>query len=148
MTSERASMIGWREWVTLPHFSPTRIKAKVDTGAKTSSLHAEDLTLIHRKDETLAQFGVCPIEDSDDGMTVVTAPVVDFRTIRSSNGHAEQRPVIRTELEIAQERFAIDLTLTSRSTMGHRMLLGRRVLEDRFWVDPARSFLLTGVRTP
>ncbi len=143
MISERASTIGWREWVTLPRFCPNPIKAKVDTGAKTSSIHANDLTLIRSGEETLAQFELLPSLDSAEGRTIVTAPVVDFRTIRSSNGLTERRPVVRTELELGDERFEIDLTLTSRTSMGHRMLLGRRVLKDRYWVDAGRSFLLT-----
>ncbi len=143
MISERASMIGWREWVTLPRFCSSQIKAKVDTGAKTSSLHARDLTFVERSGETLARFKLSPTVQSTDGSAVVTAPVIDFRTVRSSNGQAERRPVVRTELRLGDERFEIDLTLTSRSSMGHRMLLGRRVLEGRFWVDPGRSFLLT-----
>lgn len=136
-------MIGWREWVTLPRLCQTRIKAKVDTGAKTSSLHAPELMVIEFEGETLAQFDLLPHEDSDQGRTSVTAPVVDFRTVRSSNGQAEDRPVIRTEMELGDDCFDIDLTLTSRAAMGHRLLIGRRVLEDRFWVDPARTFLLT-----
>jgi hypothetical protein len=143
MNSERASMIGWREWVTLPRFSPEPIKAKVDTGAKTSSIHANDLTVVRNGEETLAQFEFLPSIDSSEGRALVTAPVVDFRTIRSSNGQTETRPVVRTEIELGGERFEIDLTLTSRTSMGHRMLLGRRVLKNRFWVDAGRSFLLT-----
>lgn len=143
MTSARADTIGWREWVTLPDFSPVRIKAKVDTGAKTSSLHAHDLTVIEGPGETFARFELHPNAESDADATLVTAPVIDFRTIRSSNGQTEQRPVIRTELAIGDQRFDIDLTLTSRRSMGHRMLLGRRVLADRYRVDPGRSFLLT-----
>lgn len=136
-------MIGWREWVTLPRLCPVQIKAKVDTGAKTSSLHAHDLTLVADGGSMSAHFELHPDAGSTDGATLVVAPVVDFRTIRSSNGQTESRPVIRTECELGAERFEIDLTLTSRSSMGHRLLLGRRVLEDRFWVDPGRSFLMT-----
>ncbi|MGB5760081.1 MAG: RimK/LysX family protein [Acidimicrobiales bacterium] len=148
MSSERASTtIGWREWVTLPRFSPSKIKAKVDTGAKTSSLHAEDLTIFEADGQTLARFRLYPDTESTDGVADVEAPVVEFRTIRSSNGQAESRPVVRTEVELGQQRFEIDLTLTSRTSMGHRMLLGRRALKDRFWVDSGRSFLLTGEGT-
>ncbi|MGI9596407.1 MAG: ATP-dependent zinc protease family protein [Acidimicrobiales bacterium] len=143
MISERAGMIGWREWVTLPAFCSSQIKAKVDTGAKTSSLHAHDLTVIEQSGGPVARFELHPDAGSADGATRVEAPIVDFRMIRSSNGGTERRPVIRTQCMLAGERFDIDLTLTSRSSMGHRMLLGRRVLEDRFWVDPGRSFLLT-----
>ncbi len=144
MISERASTIGWREWVTLPRLCETQIKAKVDTGAKTSSLHAHDLTLIESDAMTMAQFELHPFADSEDGATTVTAPVVDFRTVRSSNGESQRRPVIRTEILLGGHRLDIDVTLTSRKSMGHRMLLGRRMLEDRFVVDPGRSFLLTG----
>ncbi len=143
MISERASMIGWREWVTLPRFCSSHIKAKVDTGAKTSSLHADGLTLFEEDGQTMVRFELQPVAHSTEGATVITTPVIDFRTVRSSNGQSESRPVIRTELELGADRFEIDLTLTSRSSMGHRMLLGRRVLEDRYWVDPGRSFLLS-----
>jgi hypothetical protein len=144
MNTERASTIGWREWVTLPHFCPAQIKAKVDTGAKTSSLHAEELTVIESDDEVLVQFEFYPELDNRETMEVITAPVVDFRTIKSSNGQTQTRPVIRTEMEMAGRSFEIDLTLTSRSSMEHRMLLGRRFLENRYQVDPGKSFVLTG----
>lgn len=143
MISERARMIGWREWVTLPHLCTTQIKAKVDTGAKTSSLHAHDLTLIERADGPVARFDLHPEADSDRGAVTIIEPVVDFRTIKSSNGGVQRRPVIRTELVLGRHRIDIDLTLTCRESMGHRMLLGRRMLEDRFVVDPGRSFLIT-----
>ena len=143
MISERAAMIGWREWVTLPRLCESQIKAKVDTGAKTSSLHAHDLLLISVGERTVAQFQLHPDADTDRGSTMVVAPVVDFRTIRSSNGEAQRRPVIRTEMLLGEHRLEIDLTLTCRAAMGHRMLLGRRMLEDRFVVDPGRSFLIT-----
>lgn len=144
MNAQRASTIGWREWVTLPDFCPAQIKAKVDTGAKTSSLHAEELTVIESDDQVLVQFEFYPDLDDRETMEVITAPVVDFRTIKSSNGQTQTRPVIRTEMEIASQSFEVDLTLTSRSAMGHRMLLGRRFLENRYHVDPGKSFVLTG----
>ena len=136
-------MIGWREWVSLPDFCDSPIKAKVDTGAKTSSLHAPGLLLIEDDDRTLAQFEIHPDHGSTAGKALVVAPVVDFKTIRSSSGHTERRPVVMTKAEIGDRIMEIELTLTSREAMGFRMLLGRRVLEDRFWVDPSRSFLLT-----
>lgn len=138
-----ADMIGWQERVTLPSLSDQPIVAKVDTGAMTSSLHAPDLTIVERNDGPLAHFEFHPDPDHPVEPTPVSAPVVDFRTIRSSNGMEQTRPVIRTEVEIGDDRFEIDVTLTCRQRMGFRMLLGRRVLEDRYWVDPGRSFLLT-----
>ncbi len=136
-------MIGWRERVVLPSLSDRPITAKVDTGAKTSSLHAPDLTIVERDDGPMVSFEFHPDPDHPVGPTSVSAPVIDFRTVRSSNGVAETRPVIRTEVEIGRDRFEIDVTLTCRERMGFRMLLGRRVLEDRYWVDPGREFLRT-----
>ena len=91
----------------------------------------------------MAHFDFHPDPDHPIEPTPVAAPIIDFRTVRSSNGLAETRPVICTEVEIGDARFEIELTLTCRRHMGFRMLLGRRVLEDRYWVDPGRAFLLT-----
>ena len=136
-------MIGWRERVTLPFLSDRPITAKVDTGARTSSLHAPDLTIVEHDGGPVVRFEFHPDPDHQAAPTPVSAPVVDFRMVRSSNGAAETRPVIRTEVEIGRDRFEIDVTLTCRKRMGFRMLLGRRVLEDRYWVDPGREFLRT-----
>lgn len=136
-------MIGWRERVTLPSLSERSITAKVDTGAKTSSLHAPDLTIVASTAGPVARFDFHPDPDHPASPVPVVAPVIDFRMVRSSNGVAETRPVIRTEVEIGDDRFEIDVTLTCRRRMGFRMLLGRRVLEDRYWVDPGREFLRT-----
>lgn len=152
-------MIGWRERVVLPFLSDLPITAKVDTGAMTSSLHASDLTVVESDTGPVARFEFHPdpvhasawvampagrSPYADPGPTSVVAPIVDFRLVRSSNGAEETRPVIRTEVEIGTDRFEIDVTLTCRKRMGFRMLLGRRVLEDRYWVDPGRDFLRTG----
>jgi hypothetical protein len=134
-------MIGWREWVVLSDFSPLPIKAKVDTGAVTSSIHAFDLELIEVGGESVARFGVAPRQGSHAEITVVEHPVVGFKKVRSSNGQAELRPVVKTTARIGQESFEIHLTLASRDSMGFRMLLGRRAVRNRFWVDPGRSFL-------
>lgn len=136
-------MIGWRERVTLPSLSERSITAKVDTGAKTSSLHAPDLTVVDGRVGPVVRFAFHPDPDHTAVPVPVQAPVVEFRTVRSSNGVAEIRPVIRTEVEIGADRFEIDVTLTCRKRMGFRMLIGRRVLEDRYWVDPGREFLRT-----
>lgn len=136
-------MIGWQERVTLPSLSEQPIVAKVDTGAKTSSLHAPDLTIVDHHRGPVVHFEFHPDPDHPLEPTPVSVPVVDFRTVRSSNGLAETRPVIRTEVEIGEDRFEIEVTLTCRRNMGFRMLLGRRVLEDRYWVDPGRAFLRT-----
>lgn len=136
-------MIGWREWVSLPSLSELPITAKVDTGAKTSSLHAASLVVAERDGQSMASFEFHPDPEHPGDPTSVVVPVLEFRMVRSSNGQEETRPVIRTEVDIAGERFDIDVTLTCRKRMGFRMLLGRRFLEDRYMVDPGRSFLLT-----
>jgi hypothetical protein len=139
----RADMIGWRERVTLPSLSQRSIVAKVDTGAKTSSLHAPDLTIVAGAAGPLARFDFHPDPDHPANPVPVQAPVIGFRTVRSSNGVTQRRPVIRTEMRLGEHHLEIDLTLTCRAAMDHRMLLGRRMLEDRFVVDPGRSFLIT-----
>jgi hypothetical protein len=143
MTSESVSTIGWREWVILPRFSSSAIKAKIDTGAKTSSLHARDLELVEGDDGTVARFRLEPEDGSTDDTSVVTAPVVDYRTVKSSNGQSQTRPVVRTEIEVGDDVFVLDLTLADRGSMRHRILLGRRALEDRYRVDAGRSYLLS-----
>ena len=139
--SRKRSLLGWREWVTLPELSPVPLKAKIDTGARTSSLHAFGLSLQQRNGEPWVEFEVHPVQRSRRHSTRVTYPVEDFRRVRSSTGHSEQRPVIRTPIRIGGHDFDIDVTLTSRDEMGFRMLLGRTAVRRRFLVDPGRSYL-------
>lgn len=134
-------LIGWREWVLLPDLSPVPVKAKIDTGARTSVLHAFRLGLRTRPDGVWADFEIHPVQHSQAHSTPVSYPVAGFRQVRSSSGHLERRPVIRTPIRIGPHRFEIDVTLTSRDEMGFRMLLGRAAVRRRFWVDPGRSFL-------
>ena len=134
-------LAGWREWVMLPELSPVPIKAKLDTGARTSALHAFRLQAIEQDDRQWAEFEVLPVQRSRDHRTRGRLPISGYRRIRSSTGHSESRPVVQTPLVIGSSRFPIELTLTSRDEMGFRMLLGRSALRNRFWVDPARSFL-------
>ncbi len=136
-------VIGWREWVVVPELSLVPIKAKIDTGARTSALHAFDLSVDERSDGTWANFEIHPTQRSLAHRSRVSHPVHAFRNVKSSTGHSERRPVIRTVMKIAGYRYRIDLTLTSRDEMGFRMLLGRAALRRRFVVDPGSSFLLT-----
>ena len=117
------------------------MKVKIDTGARTSTLHAFDLSLQSRDGEPWVEFEVHPIQRSRAESTTVRCPVHAFKRIRSSTGHSERRPVIRTPLRIGEVEYDIDVTLTSRDEMGFRMLLGRSAVRRRFWVDPGRSFL-------
>lgn len=137
----RREVIGWREWVALPDFDVPAIKAKVDTGARTSSLHAFRLSVDRVGDMEIARFEIHPHQRSGSDSRRVEAEVVDHRRVRSSNGVVQSRPVIRTTIGMKGQRWPIEITLTSRDEMGFRMLLGRAALRGRFVVDPSRSFL-------
>jgi hypothetical protein len=147
MTSEPSDRpplpaIGWREWLALPDLGVAAIKAKVDTGARTSALHAFDTQIEVRGGERWVRFCVHPIQGDDDEVVETGAPLVEERTVRSSNGQMEDRPVIVTTTELAGRRFQIELTLTRRDEMGFRMLLGREAVKSRFVVDPQRSYIV------
>jgi hypothetical protein len=133
--------IGWREWVTLPDLGVDAIKAKVDTGARSSTLHAWDVDVVDRPHAgPVVRFVLHPRQRDHSHTVVAEAPLVGWRDVRSSNGTLERRPVIRTPVVIADRRVPVELTLTRRDEMGFRMLIGRRALRRRFVIDPARSF--------
>jgi hypothetical protein len=134
-------VVGWREWVALPGLGIGRIKAKVDTGARSSALHALDLEMVERDDGIWVRFTVLPLQRSHRGEVGVEAPLLDRRSVRSSSGRAEMRPVIEVDVEIGGLRFPVEMTLTRRDQMGFRMLLGRTAVRRRFLVDPGRSYL-------
>ena len=133
-------LIGWREWVALPDLHVRALKAKVDTGARTSALHAVDLEQFRRHGQDWLRFRVPARQRSLRGTVRTGAPLVDWRTITSSTGHRELRPVIHTRLVLGPVDAIIELTLAARDEMGFRMLLGREALRRRFVVDPARSY--------
>jgi hypothetical protein len=138
--SASRAVIGWREWVALPDFGVASMKAKIDTGARTSALHAFALEEFVEADQLWARFEIHPHQRTSRNAISVTAPVVEHRKIRSSNGVVQNRPVIRAALEAVGQTFTIDLTLTNRDEMGFRMLIGRAALRRRFLVDPTRSY--------
>lgn len=133
--------IGWREWLSLPELGADWTKAKIDTGARSSSLHAFGIEIEDRESQTWVQFEIHPWQDSDRGTVVAEAPVLEFRDVKNSAGVVQHRPVIRTLLRLGPTERSIDLTLTRRDEMGFRMLLGREALRGQFVVDPGRSFL-------
>jgi len=139
MKDTRAT-IGWREWVHLPALGGAEVKAKVDTGARTSSLHAYDLAESDRQGATWVEFSFHPLQRDESTVVEAAAPLVDRRRVTASNGAGEIRPVVATELILDGESFEIELTLTRRGEMGFRMLIGRRALRDHFVVDPKRSY--------
>jgi hypothetical protein len=141
-------IVGWREYLDLPDLGLTRIKAKVDTGARTSTLHALDIEHFRDDGRERVRFLVHPQHRADDLEVICTADVVDRRGVRSSIGHRQHRVVIETTLALSPELvWPIEVTLTSRSDMRFRMLLGRTALRGHMLVDPGRSYL-TGGRPP
>ena len=142
-----STIVGWREWVTLPGAGVPWIKAKIDTGARTSSLHAFDVEEFRRDDGADAvRFGVRPWQDSDEDAVVVECPVHDRRTVRSSSGHTEERVVVLMDVKLLGRTMATEISLTNRDEMGFRMLIGREALRQGFMVDAGESFL--GGRAP
>ena len=133
-------IIGWREWLALPDLGVERIKAKVDTGARTSALHAISLKTYSESGQEWAQFMVYPLDGSKARISVVV-PVLEWRRIKSSNGKTEKRPVIVTDIDILGKRWPIELTLTRRDEMSFRMLLGRQAIRNRVLVNAGQSFL-------
>jgi hypothetical protein len=133
--------IGWREWVGLPEFGVESIKAKVDTGARTSSLHAFDLEEFRKGSTAMVRFKIHPEQRNAQREKTVEAKVKDWRGVRSSSGEVEHRPVILTQIEIFGDRWEVELTLTRRDAMGFRMLLGRQAIRGHLVVDPGRSYL-------
>ena len=133
------SLIGWREWVGLPELGVAWVKAKVDSGARSSSLHAWDVRV--DEDVAVVRFSVHPFQDDDEFTVPVTATLVDVRDVRSSNGEVERRPIVATRAVIGGVVAPIELSLANRDEMGFRMLLGREALRRRFLVDAGRSFL-------
>ena len=141
MRYDRTPVVGWREWVALPDLGISAIKAKVDTGARTSSLHAFDVQIARREGISVVRFKVHPFQRDSHQVVAVVAKLVDQRWVKSSAGHETLRPVIETDVQLMGGRWAIEFTLVQRDTMGFRMLLGRQALRRRFVVDPGRSYL-------
>ena len=135
------AVLGWREWVALPDLRIDPIKVKVDTGARSSTLHAYDIEYLQRRGRGYVAFKVHPRQRDSQRVVRCEAPLHDVRRVRSSDGTAQQRPVIRTRLALGGNEWEIDLTLTARDAMGFRMLLGREAVRRRFVVDPGRSYL-------
>lgn len=133
--------IGWREWVSLPELGIARIKVKVDTGARSSALHALEVMPIQREGSPWVRFRVQPLQRSKAQSVLVEAPLVGKRWVRSSCGKRTLRPVVRTLVALRGKTWPVEVTLVRRDLMGFRMLLGRQAIRARFLVHPGRSFL-------
>ena len=132
------TIAGWREWAALPGLDLPWIKVKLDTGARSSALHAFDLEELPGD---RVRFSVHPWQDTDADAVTIECPVHDRRTVRSSTGHTQERIVVLTTMTLAGRVFEAEVTLSNRDQMGFRMLVGREALRQGFLVDPARSFM-------
>ncbi len=142
--AKTGTVIGWREWVALPQLGVDTIKAKVDTGARSSSLHAFDVHELEEAGVTYVAFKVHPIQRETRTTIEARAELRDLRVVRNPGGREELRPVIVTKVALGGRSWAIELTLTRRDAMGFRMLLGRQAVRGKFVVDPGRSYLTGG----
>jgi hypothetical protein len=137
----KLKIIGWREWVSLPELGLTSIKAKIDTGARTSALHAFSLQPFKEGNQDRIRFDIHPLQNNITKVVTCVADIIDKRWVSDSGGHREERFVIQTTMLMGVRKFPIEITLTERDTMLFRMLLGRSAIRKRFMVNPARSFL-------
>jgi len=133
--------VGWREWFSLPELGLPRIKAKIDTGARTSCLHAFQVDPFTRDGDKWVRFGIHPHQDDSKTEVFCEAKVIDERMISDSGGHQENRYIIMTEVVLSEQSWPIEVSLTNRDTMKFRMLLGRTAMEDRIIVDASKSYL-------
>ncbi len=139
-TGGNRRIVGWREWVSLPALGIDRIKAKLDTGAKTSALHAWNQELYEIDGMPWVRFHAYPFQHDDGTAVRCAAPLADFRLVTNPGGTRERRHVITTVLGIGGKAWTIELTLTDRDEMGFRMLIGREAMRGRLIVDPKRSY--------
>ncbi len=141
MKKRELQTIGWREWICLPQFGIPEIKAKIDTGARSSALHAFDIETFEMDGKSKVRFKVHPRQRNTAITIAAEAELIDEREVRNSGGKAELRPTILADVELMGQKWAIELTLTNRELMGFRMLLGRQAVRGRFLIDAGKSYL-------
>lgn len=140
--NEPKMIIGCDEWCAFPSLAIPAIKARVDSGAKTSSMHAINIVRFTRDDEHWVKFDVHPLQKNRKVTVHCEAPLIDQRVIKSSSGDKEKRPVIRVPLSLGGTTWEAEVTLTNRDSMGYRMLLGREAMNGRILIDPEGMCLL------
>ncbi len=138
------TLIGWRECIGLPDFGIDQIKAKIDTGARTSALHAFKPRKFKKDDEDWVRFIIHPKRRKKSGAVSCEAKVIDTRVVVSSNGARERRMFIATNFRLGPYTFPVEVSLTNRDEMGYRMLVGRQALKKKFIVDPGTAYTFGG----
>lgn len=138
--NQRLRVIGWREWIAVPGLNIKSIKAKIDTGARSSSIHAFNIETYQNDGTKWVRFDIHPRQRCDDRIVQATAPVHDVRMVRPSTGEATERIVILTPIRLLGDLYDIELTLANRDQMGFRMLLGREAFRNRFLVHAGLSY--------
>jgi hypothetical protein len=138
--------IGWREWVALPDLGIAGIKAKIDTGARSSAIHAFEVETFQVQGQCWVRFKVHPLQRDSLFAVAAAAPLADQRLIRNSGGQVQLRALVETSLKIGDQIWPIELSLTNRDVMGFRLLLGRQAIRHRFLVDSGRSYLQSSKR--
>ncbi|WP_427870437.1 ATP-dependent zinc protease family protein [Leucobacter luti] len=141
-----STLTGWREWVSLPDIGVPWVKAKIDTGAQTSALHATGIEEFEQDGAPWVRFRAHPWQRADSDEVCVELPIHDRRIVRSSSGHAQERPVVLMHIGLVGREIEAEVTLTDRDEMVFRMLIGREALRRDFLVDSSASFL--GGRPP
>ena len=139
-TEPEKVVVGWREWVALPQADVPWVKAKIDTGARSSSIHAFDLEVFEEDGHERVRFSIHPWQRSDEDHVELSLPVLDMREVRSSNGQVEKRYAVSLDVTLAGRTITTVMTLSNRDEMGFRMLIGREALERGFLVDSSLSY--------
>lgn len=136
-------IVGNAEWCALPQLRVPAIRARIDSGAKTSSIHAINIKEFHKGEERWVSFEIHPLRKHTEVFVPCEAKVVDYRMVKSSTGVAQPRYVIRTMIEMGGQQWEIEITLANRRSMGYQMLLGREAMMNRILINPAEGFRLT-----
>ena len=139
-------IIGWREWLTLPELGISKVKAKIDTGARSSALHASEIERFQRDGKEWVRFYIHSEQHGRQDAIAAESPLLDIRNIRSSSGQVQERPIIQTVAKLGPRQWPIELSLTNRDEMGFRMLLGRQAIRHQFLVDSGQSYLQSSKR--
>lgn len=144
--SSPASVMGWREYVELPDLGIEgidRIKAKIDSGARSCALHAINIRYYQKNNANWVSFVIHPRQKDTKSLVYCHAPLLEVRSVKDSGGKRTLRPVILTQVRIGRAAFAVELTLVARDSMGFRMLIGRQAIRGRYLIDPGKSYVMS-----